>query len=162
MRFSALRRAALPAFLAAILAATAAVAADDTPPGEVSVPEAWASDPARRFEASEVDPEELIWLARPVVIFADSPRDPAFVEQLEELADGTGELISRDVIVITDTDPAARSDLRQRLRPRGFMMVLIGKDGEVELRKPQPWTVRELSRSIDKMPLRRRELREGR
>jgi hypothetical protein len=40
------------------------------------------------------------------------------------------------------------------------MMVLIGKDGEVELRKPFPWTVREVSRSIDKMPIRQREMGE--
>ncbi len=54
------------------------------------------------------------------------------------------------------------SDLRTKLRPRGFMLVLMGKDGEVKLRKPLPWTVRELSRSIDKMPMRQREEREGR
>jgi hypothetical protein len=31
------------------------------------------------------------------------------------------------------------------------MMALIGKDGRVALRKPFPWDVRELSRTIDRM-----------
>ena len=39
-------------------------------------------------------------------------------------------------------------------------MVLIGKDGGVKLRKPSPWSTREISRSIDKMPMRQREIRE--
>ena len=41
-------------------------------------------------------------------------------------------------------------------------MVLIGKDGSVKLRKPLPWDVREISRTIDKMPVRQREIRERR
>jgi hypothetical protein len=39
--------------------------------------------------------------------------------------------------------------------------VIMGKDGEVELRKPRPWDVREISRTIDKMPLRQQEIRAG-
>jgi hypothetical protein len=71
-------------------------------------------------------------------------------------------LAARDVVVITDTDPAARSELRQKLRPRGFALVLIGKDGVIYLRKPAPWHVREITRSIDKLPMRQQELRDGR
>ncbi|HHC29877.1 MAG TPA: DUF4174 domain-containing protein, partial [Rhodobacterales bacterium] len=57
------------------------------------------------------------------------------------------------------TDPAAKSPIRQELRPRGFALVLIGKDGFKYLRKPLPWDVREITRSIDKMPLRQDEIR---
>ena len=70
------------------------------------------------------------------------------------------EMVERDVVLITDTDPAAKSAIRLKLRPRGFMLALVGKDGRVNLRKPRPWDVRELSRSIDKMPLRRQEIRD--
>ena len=42
------------------------------------------------------------------------------------------------------------------------MLVIIGKDGSVKQRKPLPWNVRELSRSIDKMPLRQQEMRDRR
>ncbi|WP_298430968.1 DUF4174 domain-containing protein [uncultured Jannaschia sp.] len=122
---------------------------------------AWEEDPTLVFDATEIDLAEFLYAARPVVVFANSPRDPAFIEQMGELEDGLSEMVDRDVVVVVDTDPAARSELRTRLRPRGFMLVLIGKDGQVKLRKPLPWTTRELSRSIDKMPMRQRELREG-
>jgi len=68
------------------------------------------------------------------------------------------ELINRDVVIITDTDRSDRSDIRTKLRPRGFQLTLIGKDGGVKLRKPFPWDVRELSRQIDKMPIRKQEI----
>jgi hypothetical protein len=64
--------------------------------------------------------------------------------------------------VIVDADPSANSVWRQKLRPRGFMLAVLDKDGQIELRKPAPWDVREITRSIDKMPLRQREIREGR
>lgn len=137
------------------LAADTAVLTSDVSPVEV-----WEADPTTIFDAAEIDLAEFQWVARPIVVFANTARDPSFGEQLEELQDGLDQLIERDVVLVVDTDPDARSDIRQRLRPRGFMMVLIGKDGEVELRKPFPWTVRELNRSIDKMPLRQREMRE--
>lgn len=41
------------------------------------------------------------------------------------------------------------------------MLTLMGKDGNVKLRKPFPWHVREITRSIDKMPMRQREIREA-
>ena len=46
--------------------------------------------------------------------------------------------------------------------PRGFMLMLVGKDGQVYLRKPLPWSVREISRSIDKLPQRQQEIRDRR
>lgn len=145
-------RSTLTATLAALTLAFPAMAAD-TP----SLEEQWRADPGQIFDAAQIDLDELQWIARPVVVFANSPRDPAFEEQMEDLLRDLPELVARDVIIITDTDASTPSPLRTRLRPRGFMLVLIGKDGEVKLRKPFPWTVRELSRSIDKMPLRRQE-----
>ncbi|WP_308342258.1 DUF4174 domain-containing protein [Roseobacter insulae] len=108
----------------------------------------------------DADLKQFIWKKRPVVVFADSENNPAYIEQMRLLHEREEELDARDVVVITDTDPDAKSDLRQKLRPRGFMLVLIGKDGGVKLRKPFPWDVREISRSIDKMPMRQREIRE--
>ncbi|WP_424984508.1 DUF4174 domain-containing protein [Microbulbifer sp. S227A] len=108
--------------------------------------------------AGDSDLSEFLWVKRPVVVFADSPADPRFAEQIERLGDDIGMLIDRDVVILTDTDPAAKSPLRQKLRPRGFMLVLLGKDGGVKLRKPMPWTVREITRSIDKTPERQREI----
>lgn len=108
--------------------------------------------------ASEADPAEFLWQARPVVIFADTAADPAFVRQLADLQADPAQLLTRDVVVITDTDPAAASPWRRQLRPEGFSLVLLDKDGQVKQRKPAPWSVREISRAIDKFPLRRREI----
>jgi len=62
-------------------------------------------------------------------------------------------------VIIVDTDPAARTETRTKLRPRGFMMTLIGKEGRVNLRKPFPWDVREITHAIDKWPFRQEEIR---
>ncbi len=146
-------------FFAALGSAQAAFAADTT-----STPlETWRADPTVVFDASEVDLASFQWVARPVIVFADTPADPAFARQLELLNDRIDELAERDVVLITDTTPARedRSDIRTKLRPRGFMLTLIGKDGGVKLRKPFPWDVRELTRQIDKMPLRRQEIEDA-
>lgn len=110
-------------------------------------------------EADSLD--AYLWIARPVVVFADTPNDPRFIQQIQALEAEKANLFARDVVVLTDTDPDAKSDLRRTLRPRGFQLVLIGKDGEVKLRKPAPWSVREITRQIDKMPLRRQEIRDA-
>lgn len=110
--------------------------------------------------AETVALEDLLYLKRPVVVFADSPNDPAFVRQMEFIALGVSDLAERDVIVITDTDPKAKTAWREKLRPRGFSLVLMDKDGKVVIRKPLPWEVREITHAIDKTPLRRQEMHE--
>ncbi len=110
----------------------------------------------------ETNLKDFIWRKRPIVVFADSDQDPRFQEQIDLLTSRLDALEARDVVILTDTNPDELSDLRRELRPRGFMMVLIGKDGGVKLRKPFPWSVREINRTIDKMPLRREELRSQR
>ncbi len=112
--------------------------------------------------AGETELESFLWTARPIVVFADSPADPRFQQQIDLLKDDEAMLADRDVVVLTDTDPGAESPIRTKLRPRGFQMVLIDKDGGVKLRKPFPWSVREITRSIDKTPMRLREVEERR
>jgi hypothetical protein len=116
--------------------------------------------PDAPFQGGEVTLEQFLWTARPVVVFADTPADPSFQRQMDLLRQRPEALAERDVVVIVDTDPAARSGLRLKLRPRGFMLVIISKDGQVAIRKPSPWDVREISRTIDKMPLRQQEIRD--
>ena len=111
--------------------------------------------------STEVDLADFLWFNRPIVVLADSPDDPRYIKQMALLMDNLEELKTRDVVILTDTDPSQKTRLRKRLRPRGFMLVLIGKDGSVKLRKPFPWDVRAISRAIDKMPMRRQEMRDG-
>ena len=104
------------------------------------------------------DLDQFLWNSRVIAVLADSPNHPLFAEQMELFRALPNELIERDVIVLTDTEPSAETPLREKLRPRGFAVVIIGKDGGVKLRKPFPWSVREISRAIDKMPLRQLEI----
>jgi hypothetical protein len=110
--------------------------------------------------AAEVKFDDQLYVKRPIVVFADAPNDPSFVRQMELLARAYPELDERDVILVTDTDPAAKTEWRQKLRPRGFSLVIMDKDLRPVIRKPLPWDVREITAAIDKMPLRRTEMLE--
>jgi len=137
--------------LASVLGiATSALATDGSQPADMIVP------------GDTVDLNEFKWIKRPLIVFADSASDPRFIEQMKYITEDMTELENRDVIVLVDTDADVRSDLRLALRPRGFMIALVGKDGGVKLRKPSPWNVREISRTIDKMPIRQQEMRDRR
>lgn len=103
---------------------------------------------------------DFTWINRVIVVFADTPRDPAFVQQMDLLREQPHLLAERDIVVLVDTDPAAMSAMRTELRPRGFALVVVDKDGRLMQRKPAPWDLREITRAIDKTPLRQQELRE--
>jgi len=167
--------AALTALSLGVSLSPAALAAQENPNAE-TLSEAAISEDAAPEDLTEEEAEpafeirdgydveigEYRWTHRPVVVFADSPADPRFQEQVDEFLQDIPALMTRDVLVFVDTDPEAESALRKKLRPRGFMLVLIGKDGGVKLRKPLPWSVRELSRTIDKIPMRQREIEDRR
>lgn len=114
------------------------------------------------LEADETTLEDWLWIRRPLVVFADSPADPRYVQQMQYITERLDDLVARDVVVITDTDPSAQSSVRSKLRARGFMLVILAKDGTIVARKPAPWSVREITRSIDKLPLRQQEVRDRR
>ncbi|ARU01435.1 DUF4174 domain-containing protein [Yoonia vestfoldensis] len=143
------------------LIATTSLSADEAVVDQ-SIIERWETDPTQVFDASEVSLAELQWLARAVVIFADTPNDPRFRQQMDLLLADIDRLIERDVILITDTDPAARTSVRIALRPRGYALTVVDKDGRVLQRKPELWSVRELTRSIDRTPLRQQEIEDRR
>lgn len=143
-------------FVIATLFSTTSVTAQDADVPET--PPAW--EQISQLESDNLN--DFLWLSRPVVVFADAENDPRFVQQIALLEAEAAALLERDVVILTDTDPSAKSALRSKLRPRGFMLALVGKDGGVKLRKASPWNVRELSRVIDKMPMRAREVRERR
>ncbi|WP_224815796.1 DUF4174 domain-containing protein [Hasllibacter sp. MH4015] len=120
-----------------------------------------AVDPLTPRSAEGLTLEEFQWIARPIVVFADTPADPRFVEQMELLTQRPDALLERDVVIIFDTDPAARSAIRRALRPRGFSVVVVAKDGAVGMRRPAPRDVREIIRAIDNFQLRQEEVQRG-
>lgn len=109
-------------------------------------------------DAFETDLNDFLWVNRAIVVFADTPADPRYREQLALLQDRPEPLLARDVIIITDTDPAMRSAIRAELRPRGFMLVVMTKDGAVGFRRPSPRDVREITRGIDNFSIRQEEM----
>ncbi len=141
-------------------AAGAEQSADAAADGSAETDEPTVADLLGPFEAADVSLDDLLWTRRPIVVFADTPADPRFQKQLELLLERPDELIARDVVIIVDSDPKARTEIRTRLRPRGFMLTLIAKDGRVNLRKPFPWDVREIAHAIDKWPIRQQEIRD--
>ncbi|PZQ47751.1 MAG: hypothetical protein DI556_16170 [Rhodovulum sulfidophilum] len=143
-------------FLALVLAGP--VRAQDAVPAPVAPVSEAPDDPTELPDPPAV-PElaDLMWVARPLVIFSDSDRDPRYIQQMRMIEAGMTDLTEREVIVLTDTEPAAAGPLRRDLRPRGFGVVLIDIDGKVALRRPQPTPVRDLVSLIDRMPSRREE-----
>ena len=119
------------------------------------------TDPLAPRSAEGLTLEEFLWVARPVVVFADTPADPRFIEQMNLLTQRQDALLERDVVIIFDTDPSARSAIRTALRPRGFSVVILTKDGTVGMRRPAPRDVREIVRAIDNFQLRQEEVRRG-
>jgi hypothetical protein len=116
--------------------------------------------PEGPVDAADVVLADLLYVNRAVIVFADSPNDPNFIRQMQLLARDPGQLSDRDALLIVDTDPDARTEIRLKFRPRGFSLVLMEKDGTATIRKPLPWELREITNAIDKFPLRRQEVLE--
>lgn len=108
--------------------------------------------------AAEIAFEPQRYHTRPLVVFADSAENPQFVQQMILLNRNLPDLAERRVVVVVDTDPEAQTEWRKILRPRGFSLVLLDTDLKPVWRKPSPWDVREVSRSIDRLPSRRQDL----
>ncbi len=103
--------------------------------------------------------EDFKWVARPIVVFADSPQDPRLLQQLTAFEGDMEELEARQVEIIVDTAADEDTPLRSRFHPRGFSVIVVDKDGDVIYIKPSPVTVSEVIRLIDRTPLRQQELK---
>ena len=150
-----------------ILAATDGELTDDAAEALAEVTETNGAGPQvvdglEILDAAEADLDSFLWIMRPIVVFANTPADPAFQQQVENILGRAGEFAERDVVLILDSDPAARSEARQRLRPRAFMLAILDKDGEVKQRRPAPRSAREIIAVIDRFPSRRQEMLEQR
>ena len=73
----------LACVFAIILCGPALAVGDDVP---MSPLVAWQADRTVVLDAADIDLPEFQWIARPVVVFADSPADPRLVKQLDLLA----------------------------------------------------------------------------
>jgi hypothetical protein len=98
------------------------------------------------------------WSHRPVLIFAAGAGDPDYLAQTGRLDAAQAGLAERDIVVLSDTRPEAGGALRRLFGIEGFEVLLVGKDGGVKLRRDTPLSAETLFATIDRMPMRRREM----
>lgn len=119
--------------------------------------------------AGPLDPHR--WERRLLIVFADSGDDPALADQRARIAADEAGFDDRRLLLITvigddaqtgDAPGPDGSALRQRFGvARGFTAVLVGLDGGEKARtSTAAFTMSDLFAQIDRMPMRRRELRE--
>ena len=101
------------------------------------------------------------WEKRPVLLFAPSREDAHLKTQLSILERSGNDLDARDIVVLVDADPEAAGSYRQKFKPKGFLFLLIGKDGGVKLKSSEPVSSARLWAIIDAMPMRQREMQEA-
>ena len=100
---------------------------------------------------------------RILLIFAPSARDPRWQRQAALLRQSQSEFEDRDLLRFDvfasgpKADPALRA--RYHVKPAQFRVLLIGKDGHVAYGGPTPVSIGTLTSTIDRMPMRREEMR---
>ena len=102
------------------------------------------------------------WKVRVLVVLAADPESPALAEQKRQIASLKGGAGERDLVLVQPPAGSAEaSALRTRLglNDEPFQAVLVGKDGNTKLRAATPITARELTATIDAMPMRQDEMR---
>lgn len=112
----------------------------------------------RPLPADTASLDQFKWKSRPLVIFAPSQSDPHYIQQINILEKVKAELKERDIVVLSDTSPSSNGELRSQLNPKGFEVVLVGKDGGMKLRQQKPISSEVLLSTIDNMPMRKAKL----
>lgn len=100
------------------------------------------------------------WRSRVVVALAPTRADPALAEQRRLFAGLGGAGRERDLALVAASDDTPEgAALRRRFGGRGFVALLVGKDGGEKLRSGEPLGRAALFPLIDAMPMRRDEMR---
>ena len=99
---------------------------------------------------------------RLLLIFAPSASDPRWRRQNALLADSRAQFTDRDLLRFDFLEHGRRGEearARYGVKPGQFRVLLIGKDGHVASGGPTPISLADLSRQIDRMPMRQAEMR---
>ena len=96
-----------------------------------------------------------------LVVVVARPDDPRGAQQSAALKHDAAAMRERDVVVLSLTPEAARRGRPELGVPphSAFEVLLIGKDGEVKLRRDRPVSASEIAALIDTMPMRREEMK---
>ena len=122
---------------------------------------------------SMIDLNQYQWKNRLLLVFASHGDEPAyktFKAEIEARAEGVkerdllvGEVLERGQSYFAGgpIEPQSADALRRRfsVREQPFTVLLIGKDGELKMRREIPTSVTEIFAIIDAMPMRKQERR---
>lgn len=112
------------------------------------------------------------WKKRPIVVFAPSDSDARLIRQKSIINGARTGFLDREVVVVYVTGTSMTHDLgagpgmsgsalRSRFRASegAFRVLLVGKDGGIKLDSPAPLAASDIFGEIDRMPMRRDEIR---
>jgi Domain of unknown function (DUF4174) len=112
------------------------------------------------------------WKKRPIVIFSPSENDARLIRQRAIINGNRTSFLDREVVVVYVVGSSMTHDLgagpgmsgsalrsRFRVSEGSFRVLLVGKDGGVKLDSPQPVSASDVFNEIDRMPMRRDEIR---
>ncbi|MBF9221152.1 DUF4174 domain-containing protein [Hymenobacter ruricola] len=108
---------------------------------------------------------ESRWKKRVLLVAAPNAQQADFQQQQELLASQKAALAERDFLVLPvlyeQLSAADQQFLKREIgvQPPAFAMVLIGKDGGVKEKSSRPMKPENLFGTVDKMPMRRQEMR---
>lgn len=130
---------------------------------------------AQTKESIKAQPSDFQWENRILIVIAESESDSLYRVQMQEFKGEENGFDERDLITFTvfrngksrlddsvlNESSAAAILERYGSGSTGFRCLLIGKDGGVKLEKDSPVVVKDVFGLIDSMPMRQREMRQG-
>ena len=111
---------------------------------------------------AETDLSTFKWKNRVLVLLAPSDHDPRLGEQQASATAAAAGFSERDLIVVAEIGTEGPLHRMCGTRVGDFQVVLVGKDGRSTLQWSKPVSSEVLFSVIDKMPMRRDEMRQPR
>jgi hypothetical protein len=121
-----------------------------------------------------MDFDQFKWKSRLLFLFASEKNDPRFLGLQWEISTRKSEVDDRNLVIFeilesgpsrmdtTQIDPQTAASLRKHfdLPPKTFMLILLGKDGGIKLKRNDRVKLEEIFSLIDSMPMRKDEMRQ--
>jgi hypothetical protein len=111
---------------------------------------------------AETDLSSFKWKNRVLVVLAPSDHDPRLSEQQAIAVAAAAGFSERDLFVVAEIGTEGPFHRMFDTRVGDFQVVLVGKDGRSTLQWSKPVSSEVLFSVIDKMPMRRDEMRQQR
>jgi hypothetical protein len=111
---------------------------------------------------AETDLSSFQWKNRVLVVLTPSAHDPRLGEQQAIAAAAVAGFSERDLIVVAEIGTDGSLHRRFGTKVGDFQVVLVGKDGHSTLQWSKSVSSEVLFSVIDKMPMRRDEMRQQR